>query len=189
MVLAVDQRDEPTWVVIELTRSGEQLAEDGELEKALRDALGEPDHPVFIPSVLYTRGGRRTAVHLMEGYAFVGSGLAETCYFSLEYDCPHVRQVLSFGGADDGLRTLQTLPDSNIAEMRQQLRQHVATDIEVGMAVVITEGTYSNINAEVLGFEGEDAVVCIDELRSIQIITRVPKVFLDPEAADVDNDE
>lgn len=186
----MDQRDKPTWVVVELTRSGEQLAEDGNLDQALREALGEPTHPVFVPSMVYVRGGRRTAIHLMEGYAFVGSGLAETRYFALEHDCPHVRQVLSFGGDGGHLRTLQTLPDSNIEDMRQQLRQHVATDIEVGMAVVITEGTYSNINAEVLGFEGEDAVVCIDELRSIQIITRVPKVFLDPEGTvDADNDD
>jgi len=177
----VDRRDEPTWVVVELTRTGEQLAEEGTLEGALRDALGVAhDHPVFVPSCVYTRGGRRTAVHLMEGYAFIGSGLPETAYFALEHSSQYVRQVLSAGGDEDGFRTLQTLPDANVSEMRQQLREHVSTDLDVGMAVMITEGTYAAIHAEVLGFEEDEAVVCINELRSLQIITRIPRVFLDP---------
>lgn len=183
-MLAVDQRDALTWVVVELTRAGEALVEDGTLAQALRDAVGaDRDHPVFVPSTVYTRGGRRTAITLMEGYAFIATGLPDTCYFAMERECPLVRQVLSMGGDDDDLRVLSTLPNSNIEEMRAQLRQQVSTDLDVGMQVVVTEGVYENLDAEVMGFEDDDAVVSI-ELRSIKIITKLPRVFLEPQEDD-----
>ena len=181
----MDRRDACTWVVLELTRAGESLAESGGLAPALREALGvDSSHPVFIPSLIYTRGGRRTAITLMEGYAFVASGLPETFYFALERDCPLVRQVLSSGGGADGeLRVLSTLPDESVEEMREQLRSQVSVNLDVGMQVLVTEGVYANLDAEVMGFEGDDAIVSI-ELRSIKIITKLPRVFLDPEVAD-----
>lgn len=179
----MDQRDARTWVVLELTRAGESLVEDGRLVSSLRDALGVgTDHPVFIPSLIYTRGGRRTAITLMEGYAFVGTGLSETFYFALERDCPFVRKVLSTG-EDGGLRVLSVLPDASVEDLRAQLRAQVSIDLDVGMQVLVTEGVYSNLDAEVLGFEEDDAIVSI-ELRSIKIITRLPRVFLDPEVPD-----
>jgi transcription antitermination factor NusG len=168
--------------VLELTRQGEQRVEEGTLDAALRESLGvESNHPVFVPSVVYTRAGKRTAVHLMEGYAFIGTGLPETAYFALEHNCQYVKQVLSTG-SDGEMRSLSTLPDANVEEMRKRLRQHVATDIEKGMVVAVTEGTFANLEAEVMDFDGGDAVVSI-ELRSIKIITRLPRVFLDPSGA------
>lgn len=176
----MDQRDGLTWVVLELTRAGEQSVEDGTLDISLREALGvDQTHPVFIPSAVYLRGGKRVAVHLMEGYAFVASGLPDTQYFALEHVCPQVKQVLSYSSEEGGLRTLSTLGDPKIADLRQQLRQHVSTDLDIGMQTTITEGGYKNLEAEVMYLDADDAVVCI-ELRSIKIITRLPRFFLEP---------
>lgn len=176
----MDRRDDRTWVVIELTRAGEQRAEEGTLAKALREALHvQGDFPVFTPSTVYEKNGRRAAIHLMEGYVFVASGLAETQYFSLEQDCPYVKRVLSQREAHTGMRVLSTLPDSAVEDMRRQLQSHIATDIQVGMDVRVTEGVYGNLPAKVLDIEGQEASILI-ELRSLKVITTLPRVFLDP---------
>lgn len=180
----MDQRDETTWAVVELTRAGEALVEDGTLAQALRGAIGaDANHQVFIPSMVYTRGGRRTAITLMEGYAFIATGLPESVYFAMERDSPLVRQVLSTGGGGRQMKALSVLPNKNVEEMRAQLREQVSTDLDVGMKVLVTEGVYANLDAEVMGFEDGDAVVSI-ELRSIKIITRLPRIFLDPEGSE-----
>lgn len=174
-----DQRDGRTWVVIELTRAGEQLKEEGTLAAMLTDALGAPrDFPVFVPAIIYTRGGRRVVIHLMEGYVFVASGLMETAYFALERTCPYVRQVLATPGLS-GLRALSVIPEQTVTEMRQKLRDQVATDIVVGMRIRITEGIYARLEGDVLDMEEDEAHVRI-LLRSLDLIVRVPKVLLDP---------
>jgi len=79
-----DQRDSRTWVIIELTRAGEAKVEDGSLADAIRKALAvDETHSVFVPSLTYMAGNRRTTVHLMEGYAFVESCLPEVRYYRL----------------------------------------------------------------------------------------------------------
>jgi transcription antitermination factor NusG len=166
-------------VVIELSRAGEQQAEAGLLVPSLREALSVgPDHPIFVPSVIFERGGNRTTIHLMEGYVFVATGLTETAYFNLERNCPYVKQVLSTD-SPSGIRTLSTIQDSDVCDMRRQLREHVATDLEVGMRVLVTQGLYEGLEAEIKAIEGDEATVLF-VLRSIEIIDAVPKVFLDP---------
>ena len=175
----MDRRDEQTWVVVELTRLGENRAEEGSLPASLRQSLRVPNtFPVFLPYAVYERGGRKTSVHLMEGYIFIASGLSETQYFSLEKSCPYVKRILS-SNDPNGMRVLSTIPDSSIEEMRQKLQKHIATDLDVGMHVTITEGVYGNLKAEVVELEESDAHVLI-ELRSIKIITKIPRIFLDP---------
>ena len=152
---------------------------------ALREALHvEATHPIFVPSAVYTRGGKRVAVHLMEGYAFVATGLSDTHYYALERDSPYVKQVLS-SGAERRMRTLSTLPNASVEEMREQLRQHVSTDLDVGMITTVTQGVFAHLEAEVMDLDGEHAVVCI-ELRSIKFIKRLPRVFLDPSSEQAD---
>lgn len=181
----MDRRDDQTWVVIELTRAGEQRAEEGTLAQAIREGLGvATSHPIFVPSAIYNRGGRRITIHLMEGYVFAGSGLPETTYFSLEQDSPYVKAVLS-SPSGGGMRALSTIPHSAIQDMQHQLREQVATDLEVGMTVRVSEGVYANIPAEILEIEDDEALISI-ELRSLNIITQVPAVFLDPSGEEVD---
>ena len=45
-----DKRDQKTWVILELTRQGEQKVADGVFEGVLRKAMTlEVSHGVFIP--------------------------------------------------------------------------------------------------------------------------------------------
>lgn len=174
-----DRRDDQTWVAIELTRAGENALEDGTLCRRLRSDLGvTEDWPLFVPAAVYTRMGRRITLHLMEGYVFVGTGLPETTYFSLESDSSMVQQVLSVPGPR-GIRVLATIPDQEIEGMRGQLRAQIATDITEGMYVRVTEGTFAPLEGRVLYVEPENAHVLI-ELRSIKIIKLIPRVFLEP---------
>lgn len=174
-----DNRDDQTWVVLELTRTGEQLVELGEFEGSLLEYLSaaDPDHLVFVPSIKYTRHGQSSTVHLMEGYAFVASGLHETDYFALEHECPYVRQVLTQAGGR--VRTLKVVPQSAIDDMKRQLADHVSSDIEEGMEVLVTEGLYSSLTGEVLILTAKEAHVLL-ELRSLRTIQMIPRAFLTP---------
>jgi len=175
---AGDQRDEITWVVIELTRQGEIRAEEGSLIPSLRNSLGvDSTHPFFLPSLSYLRGGRRISIHLMEGYLFVGTGLAETAYMNLERT-PFVKQVLTTE-TPTGMRALSTISDLNIEEMRSKLRDQISSDIESEMEVAVTQGRYAPLTGKVLEVENDDAHVRI-QLRSIDLIVKIPRVFLAP---------
>jgi len=174
-----DRRDDQTWAVIELSRSGETALEDGSLCERLRSDLHvDNSWEIFIPASAYTRMGRRITLYLVEGYVFVAAGLADTAYFNLERSNPLVRRVLSVPGPR-GMRVLSTIPDTEVETMREQLRAQIAVDISKGMEVRITEGVYSPLKGRVLHVEGDDAHVLI-ELRSVKIIKDIPRVFLEP---------
>jgi transcription antitermination factor NusG len=178
MVGGTDQRDALNWVVLELTRTGEVKAEEGLLEGLLREALkSESEHPIFIPSMSYQNGGRRVTVALMEGYAFIASGLTEMTYFGLE-NSPYVRRVLSTR-TPNGMRALSVIPDSRVQEMRVQLAQQVSSDIMEGMRVTVTDGVYNRLDGEVVQIDGDSARVRF-VLRSLDLIAPVPRVFLTP---------
>ena len=180
-----DRRDEESWVVLELTRQGEIRADEGTLAKALANALGEPNHPVFVPAVTYYKDGQRITVHLMEGYAFVGAGLPEPVYFAL----PHkghgqqlVRKVLS-NTMSNGMPFLQVVSDAHVRELKRKMAEVVASDIDPEMRVKITQGAYAGLTGRVVGTEGDEAYVHV-RLRSFEVIRTVPKVFLEPVGED-----
>ena len=178
-----DQRDVLNWVVLELTRLGETRANEGTLGPVLLEALeAKPDHPVFIPSMAYVKDGNRVTIHLMEGYAFVASGLAETYYLNLERDCPYVKKVLAIPGPQ-GMPVLSVIGNADVADMRERLQDIIAQDIDVGMRVVINQGTYAKLIGDVVGFEGDDAHVHI-KLRSFEVIRTIPRMFLSPAGED-----
>lgn len=177
----VDQRDETTWVAVELSHQGEIKVTDGSLEAALRQYLrvGD-DHPFFIPCALYRRDGRVVTLHLMEGYLFIASGLAETAYFALE-KLPYVSQVMSTRGGPHKMRVLSVIQNSHIEEMREKLHRMISSEIPLGAEVVILEGTYRHLKGQVTGIDGENAFVHIS-LRSLEVVITVPRIFLsDPD--------
>jgi hypothetical protein len=173
-----DRRDSTTWVALELTRNGEKLVEDGTLAKELRRALDvREEWPVFVPARIYEKKGRKITVHLMEGYAFIATGLDEVRYFRLE-QTKLVQQVLSERKGARGIRVLATISDVRVSELRRQLSEEVASDIVTGMPVLVTDGIYSKLEGTVLDVEGDHAIVRF-ELRSLKVISKVPKVFLE----------
>lgn len=172
-----DRRDGTTWVALELSRHGEKLVEDGGLAEELRKGLDvAEDWPVFIPARVYEKNGKRITVHLMEGYAFVATGLDEVRYFRLEQS-KFVENVMSSHGVH-GIRRLKTIHDSQVADLRRRLSQEVSSDIVPGMRVLVTDGIYSKLEGVVVDVEGDHAVVSI-ELRSLEVLSKIPKVFLD----------
>ena len=172
-----DRRDGTTWVALELTHHGEKLVEEGTLDSELRRLLDvEEDWPVFVPARVYEKNGKRVTVHLMEGYAFMGTGLDEVRYFRLE-GSKLVEQIMSSRGAR-GIRRLETIHDSQVSDLRRRLSEEVAADIVPGMRVLVTDGVYSKLEGVVMDSEGDHAVVRF-ELRSLEVISKIPKVFLE----------
>jgi len=174
----LDHRDELSWVALELTRAGEIKIEEGSLEPSIRRDLDLPsEFGVFIPSMTFRKNGRNETFHLMEGYAFVASGLAEVAYFSLEKKS-YINQVMSTRSAV-GVRVLSVINNSYIEELKEQMRSLLSSSISVGERVRVMGGTYSSLDGEVLAIEDEDAIVHIP-LRSAKIVTRIHKMFLEP---------
>ena len=171
-------------MVLELTAQGESKQNDGSLSGILRHLLKVPDdYPVFIPSATYMSGGNEVHVHLMEGYAFVASGLIESRYFKLE-DTFYVRRVMTRKGTH-GMRILSCVPDSDIKQLRFQLQQQVASDIEEGMSVDIVDGPYRSLTGKVQEVLSLDDAVVRVEMRSLDLFTKVPRNFLTPSKEDV----
>jgi transcription antitermination factor NusG len=172
----MDHRDDPTWVALELTYLGETKVEEGSFDSVLRRDLGV-DHtfPIFIPAATYLKHNKPITVYLLEGYVFVGSGLAETSYFSLEKK-PYVSKVMSVMSGK--MRNLSTVADSYIKSLQKQLRKLIVSDVEVGSKAHIIDGLYKNLEGIVIGLYNDYAHIQID-LRSIKIIATVPMAFLD----------
>lgn len=178
----VDRRDATTWVVLELTRSGELRVEEGTLEAALREIPGFKDIPMFVPATTYVRNGHRVTVQLMQGYVFIASGLPEVAYFELERESPHLKRVLSATGSG-GLPTLSVISNTDVEEMRAKLQAEVASDLHVGMEVQVNQGPYKGLEGQVVSLVGgKDEAQVLIRLRSLQVIRSIPRVFLEPAA-------
>lgn len=174
----VDRRDVSTWVAIELTKFGEKKVQDGQIIQTIREDLGVgEDLEVFIPAATYRRGSKTVTVHLIEGYIFVSSGLPEVRYFALEKK-PYVSKVLSTNSSPHGMRSLGVVPNSEIKNLRKQLRALTIADISKGEKVQVVEGMYKKLDGKILGLDDDHALVNI-ELRSLSIIARIPRVFLE----------
>lgn len=167
----MDKRDSQTWVALELTHLGEQRAEEGTLAKSLRKDLSvDTEWSVFIPSVTFVQDSKKTTIHLMEGYAFVATGLPETSYFALERK-GNVAQVLSVRGSK-GMRALSVIQDSKIKEIRAKMKSLQAEILPVGSRVVIVDGIYANLSGDLVAADGEVFFVHI-ALRSLNVIATI----------------
>ena len=168
----MDKRDELTWATLELTKAGEARAIEGKLGVSLQSLLGvDSTHPVFVPYASYTKGGRTVSVRLIEGYAFIATGLPEVQYFALERSSLVARV---FSASTRGLRVLQTLPNSDVVGMRSRLAEALSADLEIGALVRITGGNYRDLEGFVIDLYERDVAVKI-EFRSLTSIAIVPR--------------
>jgi len=174
-----DRRDELTWVALELSRAGEMKVEEGTLDKSIRRDLDlSLEFPIFIPSMTFRRNGRNVTLHLMEGYAFVATGLPETSYFALAKRTVYVNQVMSTRSVA-GMSVLSVIDNSYIEELKEQIRTLLSATISVGEKVRVLGGIYSSLEGEVLALEKEEAIIHI-QLRSLNVVTKINKMFLEP---------
>lgn len=168
----MDNRDETTWATLELTKPGEARAIEGNLEKSIRSLLGvDETFKVFVPYASYTKGGRTVSVRLIEGYAFVATGLPEVRYFALEKS-PLVARV--FSSSIRGLRVIHTLPNKEVEGMKARLAESLSSDLEVGARVRVTGGNYRDLEGVVVDMYDHRVAVKI-EFRSLISITVLPK--------------
>jgi hypothetical protein len=173
----VDARDETTWLVLELTPQGESAATDGLLEGLLRDHGGlPPEHPVFIPLVVCVHKGVRSVLSVMEGYAFVASGVDDSFFRRLR-PSPYVRRIMSRG---TGIRKIaETISDTDISILRKNLNMMVGAEISEGMKVRVIDGPLVGITGKVVELHGEKAFVHV-AMRSLYAIRYFPRFFLHP---------
>ena len=175
--MAMDGRDDLTWITLELTSLGEQKVVEGTIEASLRHDLGVDDaFPIFIPATTYRKSGKVITLQLMQGYVFVASGLPEISYFGLERK-PYIAGVLSTQPTRNQVRTLRVLHDREIRNFRKRLGEMVAADVEVDALVVVNSGKYKGMEGRVLEVDGTDAHVEF-RLRSLWRLTSIPTIFL-----------
>jgi hypothetical protein len=177
-----DERDAPTWAVLELTRAGERLIEDGSMEGVLRQLLKcGSNHPIFIPAVFYPPArpdDPPIVLSVTEGYVFVAVGLPDSDLYALERT-PLVKKVLHTREPATGMRVLMTVPDHSLRELRQALDKLVSSALAPGMTVHILHGLLAGLEGSIVG-EGDNTVDVHIEMRSLHIIRRLPKTSVRP---------
>lgn len=120
--------------------------------------------------------GVRTVLSVMEGYAFVASGV-EGSFFRQLRNTPYVRRVLSRGA---GIRKVEeTIPDAKIRDLRKSLNEMVGAEILEGMRVRVADGPLVGIVGKVVDLHGDQASVLV-EMRSLYAIRYFPRFFLHP---------
>ena len=178
-----DERDAPTWVVLELTRAGERLIEEGRLDHVLRQYLHCPtDHPIFIPTVVYNADDpySRVVLSATEGYVFIASGLPEPKLFALE-ELPFVRKVLTSRDPATGMRVCMVVSDKALQHIRDQLSKLVSSTLLPDMEVAITHGHLAGMQGKIVSDDPvSESVDVYIELRSLRLIRRVSKSAVRP---------
>lgn len=176
-----DGRDERTWVVFELTSSGDKAASAGLLEAHLRLQF-KSDLEVFIPYISFTYGGRTTLFNVMEGYAFVESGYPERAYLEFAAESPFLKQVLHTTGSSF-FPALMTVPHRKVLQLQDQLGNMIAVEIETGMDVVVRQGICTGLAGRVLGVDDNNAQVLFT-MRTLKTIRSIPRQALLPKEID-----
>jgi transcription antitermination factor NusG len=139
--------------------------------------LKAPGHEVFIPYLSYSYDGRGTVFNVMEGYAFVASGLDDRMYLDIVHSSPYLKGVLHSQGS--GSLVLLTVPNSNVLDLKDRLSKMVAVEIQEGMEVEITRGICQGLSGKVVGLE-EDVAHILISLRTLKTIRTIPRFALLP---------
>lgn len=166
------------WITVELSNIGEQKLAEGELQRILRMHLDSDDVPIFSPSAKFIKKTNQKSeiFHLIQGYIFVGSGLKLRKYLDLE-ETPYVSRIF-YDTLSDGQIQLKLLPNSKIEGMREELSKMMLGAISVGDTVLINSGLYQGIEGQIIAISENDANVEL-KFRSMVIITKLPRIFLD----------
>jgi transcription antitermination factor NusG len=127
--------------------------------------------------MIFKKNGHVIPIHLMEGYAFVATGLDEVAYFALE-EQPYINRVMSTLQGPHNMRCLSVLSNAQIKAMRSKLRKLISAEIPLQAQVDILDGTYGGLDGTVIGLDDENAYVRIS-LRSLDVVATIPRVFLE----------
>jgi len=176
-----DERDEITWFVLELSKSGDRLVREGRFETVLRQCLRcPPEHQVFIPSFTFGSPQEDDSIFfsVAEGYVFLQSGLDESDVFRLE-ELPFIWKVLSNKDPETGIRVCLSVSDKDLTELRKKLSKMISSVLEVGMDVSVIAGEFAGMSGKIID-KSESEVDVFIELRSLKIVCRLPQTFVRP---------
>jgi len=166
-----------SWAVLELTRLGERKAEEGTLAPLVRRILSlREDHPVFVPCKSYSFGGRKTTIHLMEGYVFVGT---DGGTLHIRPDQPIIKRVMSSNGMS-GMRVMSVLADAVVLKMEQELAAHVGEEVRVGLEVSVSAGVYKGMKGVVLDIADNGNPIVRFTMRSLDTIVEITRDLIVP---------
>lgn len=166
------------WIAVELSPLGDQKVEENKIEGILRSLLPrtESPHPIFVPAIQIHKNGRPYMYRIMEGYAFIASGLRDTDYFRLERS-PYVESVIS-SPSEESVRVCRRIPDKDIQDLRVKLHAASSATLSVGNWVKILNGSYAKLEGEVVAVRGEVSDVLV-EMRSTRIIVPIKNASLE----------
>jgi len=173
----MDNRDKPTWVVVEINHLAEEKIYDERFLPIVRRALKvDEEYQIFTPWELVKNSRAIELVEVMEGYFFVQAGLAEHVYFNLER-LDFVEQVLCSPNSSS-IRVVQVIDNNSVDELKHKLKKMLTCDLKVGERVFVSEGNLRNLEGEVLDILDEDQALIYFEFRSLKVATAMPKYFL-----------
>ena len=154
------------------------MAGEGGLEKHLADLFWPETPEIFLPYLSFTYEGKTTLFNVMEGYAFVVSGLDDSTYTGAMQNSPYLRSILHTPKSK-GFSVLMTVPNSSVQDLRDRLSEMVAPEIQEGMKVKIARGICLGLIGVVVGLDNDEAHVLI-ELRTLHTIRTIPRFALVP---------
>lgn len=156
-----------SWVVIELSPEGEELATQGKLESKLRKDLGSPTLQVVI--------SKKSSYPL--NYVFVESSLFPSRYFSLEKRS-YVERVLS--KTVGSVRLLEFVPGRELLRFNKSLKTAQPNQYTRGQPVEISAGIFSRVRGRFVALSSpEEGLVEVQTRTLIRILT-IPLVDLSP---------
>lgn len=151
---------------------------EGTLEAHLRRTLKlEPTHGVFVPYLPLKCDSKVTLFNVMEGYAFVASGLDDREYFLVTHESMYLRSALH--SRQGRTNILMTVPDEKIRDLRKRLHDMIAVEIRKNMRVEVIQGPYKGLEGLVAELTPDTAHVLI-ELRTLRTIRSFPRFALLP---------
>ena len=168
--------EEKSWVVVELSSAGGKLAKTGDLETYLNTVF-KSDVDIFIPYASFTHLNKSSLINLMEGYSFIEYSLEDYHYLSL-IGTRYVNNVLH-DGAGRGV-TLLTVPEEKVSDLRSRLSSMIASELKIGMGVLVNRGAFKGIRGQIISLSGDYAQIMI-ELRTLKAIRTVLRFALTPE--------
>jgi transcription antitermination factor NusG len=167
------------WVAVEMNHMGETETDIEKIRKEVHRHL--PGVDVFIPSHTYKRDGKIYNKVLLDGYIFVNGIDDFKKLFKLE-NTNFFKQVLTSTKVDENsghrVRSPTKIRDSEIEKMRTKMALMYKVGIRDGDTVLITEGLYKDLQATALEVR-KDTILCKVDLRSLETIREIPKLFVE----------
>jgi transcription antitermination factor NusG len=160
------------WYILEVSELGE-TASYPELVDALQSVFG-PDVEYFIPIYHEQMGSYTSTSILFDGYVFIKDSEI------IRSNLSNIKEARLFTGLLKMCGKIQTINSRDIGVLRRKLKNSLNKKIQAGVRVKVHEGTFQNLEGEVLSLEegGRIAnvkIICL----SREIIAPIPTTCIE----------